>query len=174
MGRFASRLAGLALSLGEGECLDARAARKTMANKNISYEEFLVASGHRKPAKKQPRKVKAADLTTEAHVALACREYLEASGWLVHRLQADRHRAGGNRKKHERQEVGTPDYIVHKTQNGEPHLVFYLEVKRAVGGKLRQSQIEWRLSHPRELVCVANSVEVMRKWMETWGFEGDK
>lgn len=113
------------------------------------------------------RKVTADQLITEADVALGCIEYLRAKGWMVHRLQADRHANGGNRKRHEKEEPGTPDYICHKIVNnglGHSH-VFYLETKRPKG-KLRQSQIAWQFAHSHENICVARSVENLKEFLQ--------
>jgi hypothetical protein len=114
------------------------------------------------------RKVTAAELTTEAMVAEAGVLWLRLNGWMVHRLTADRWSGGGNRKKHERDESGTPDYIC--TLQGQfwcgVKLVFYWECKRTKGGILRDSQKEWALRHPKELVCFARSLEQLQAWVK--------
>lgn len=111
-------------------------------------------------------KVTAADITLESHVALASRQFLQLNGWAVHRIQADRHGKGGNRKAHEREEPGTPDFIVFKQRRCSlvmrPYDVFYLETKRTVGGVIRKSQKDWAVAHSDDLVCYARSFEELR------------
>ena len=114
-----------------------------------------------KPKPRRNRKVTAESLTTEANVALAGRQYLELQGWMVHRLTADRHARGGNRKAHEREAKGVPDYICHCVGS-----LFYWEAKRTFGGVIRQSQMYWAAAHPEYQICYARSVEELKAWVE--------
>lgn len=110
------------------------------------------------------RKITAAELTLEKHVAQAGVDWLRLNGWMVHRLQADKHAKGGNRKRHEQEEPGTPDYICHRF-SGTGTLVFYWEAKRTEGGKIRQSQKDWALAHPDQVVTYAASYEQLESFM---------
>ena len=116
------------------------------------------------------RKVTAADMTLEKHVAQAGVEWLRLNGWMVHRIQADKHAKGGNRKKHEQEEPGTPDYLITRTKDyGFLHAgmswTWRWEAKRTVGGKIRQSQKDWAAAHPDQLVSYAASIEQLQSFV---------
>lgn len=107
---------------------------------------------------------------SEADVALACVQFLQAHGWRVHRLTADNY-AGHRHKRHERTEAGTPDYVALLPDKSGLVGAFYLEVKRP-NGKLRASQKQWidhAVSYGFE-VCVADSFEEFKDWYgANWG-----
>lgn len=108
------------------------------------------------------RTVTVEDLTLEKHVALAGREWLTLNGWTVHRLEADVYE-GRHKKAAEREEPGTPDYIVFR--DVAPYRLWYWEAKRPKKGVLSASQILWRKNHPNTVVCVANSFESLKAWV---------
>ena len=139
-----------------------------MPNAKITAAE-LAKVQKRKPTGQ--RKTTAAAMTLEKDVAQAGVEWLRLNGWMVHRLQADRHSKGGNRKRHEREEPGTPDYICHKKNldggRGDT-LLFYWEAKRTEGGVIRQSQKDWKAAHPHHMVSYAASFEELQRWMKAY------
>lgn len=101
---------------------------------------------------------------TEADVALACVQHLQAHGWRVHRLTADSYN-GHRHKRHEKTDPGTPDYLALRPNVNGYCAAFYLEVKRP-NGKLRESQKRW-IDHAAIFgfeVCVADSFESMKEW----------
>lgn len=129
-------------------------------------------------APRRQRRVTASELTTEAMVAAAGRPWLELNGWTVHRLSAEQWRGGGNRKGHEKEEEGTPDYVIDRQLSltclpfpfhlKKARVKWYWEAKRSVGGKIRQSQKDWAARHPEEIVSYANSFEELQAWVREY------
>lgn len=149
-----------------------------MPNSQITPAEFSRLQ-KRKPTGQ--KKTTADAITLEKDVALAGVQWLRLNGWMVHRIQADRHAKGGNRKRHEREEPGTPDYIamapmlaIHTFRTTAPtsatvpvpRFIFHWEVKRTVGGVISKSQRDWAAAHPDQLVTYAASFEELKQFVK--------
>lgn len=106
---------------------------------------------------------------SEADVTKQCIDWLQAHGWTAIRRHVGTFTAGSGRLV-KLGEKGDPDWLIYCPWEDPGYgyaRLFHLELK-AKGGRLRKEQ---RIRHSQlrfdgQLVCVADSLDGLQKWIE--------